>query len=280
LEADGDAIRHYGGIIMEVNRKTRNFGYIILFIVWVVVQHFSEAHYGEDCWVTDQWLIMGGVLYLVTITGAYQLERQKAICIKIIWPGGSSTIDTGNPFCRIPAILDPLTGKILVPEYWVYALGGWIVPMVYPWPGGKEKGYIMLPGCLVRKYGVQVALNISDMEFYIGKDRHMRLPREQYHWLYRTCIEKKHGWSYERKVGWGTIPYFVDESVDLKLLGDSKRRWEWQNEATATMETTKDGYREELSAKTMLDISAKESKVEPTPGFQKEQKIKRKEDED
>jgi hypothetical protein len=211
------------------------------------------------------------------MVSAYELERLKSKSIKLIWPGGSCTIDTGNPFCRLPAIHDEKTGLIVVPEYWVYAINGWIAPKIYDWPGGEEDGYIMVPKTLVINFGSQIALNVSDMEFFMGEDRHRELPREQYHLLYRHCIDKGHGWDYDRKVGWGFIPYHTAVlPIDIEALGNAKLREKQSNRKESYLEEEIEGYREKFSASLMLQTQEKGAVVKKmAPGWQKEQKTQK-----
>ena len=99
-----------------MKRKTRWLMYGLILLGWCVLQYFNTHHYSEDSWITDQWLIWGLFLIIIFLAGFYQLERLKAKAIKLIWLGGSCTIDTGNPFCRIASIKNA-KGKILCPEY-------------------------------------------------------------------------------------------------------------------------------------------------------------------
>lgn len=235
-----------------MKKKTRYFFYILVFIGWVILQYVNKAHYGEESWVTDQWLVWGVGIILLMLISAFELERLKRKAIKLIWPGGSCTIDTGNPFCRLPPVLDEVTGKIIIPEYWVYAINGWIAPKLYHWPGGEEEGYIMVPKSLVINFGNHIALNVADMEFFMGENRHRDLPREQYHLLYRHCIDKGHGWDEDRKVGWGFIPYYGELTIDVASLGDSKRWQKLYNRKESYMEEEIEGYREKYSSALLL----------------------------
>lgn len=260
-----------------MKRKTRWAGYVLIILAWVLIVVYNENHYSEDSFITDQWFQIGLWLFTMYWVGLWSWEKLQSKAKQCIWPGGKCNIDTAK-FIDFEAYKDKDTGKLMYEKHVGIKVNSWFAPGVYHHEGGKEQGYLIVPERAIIHYQNHIALNISDMEWFVGYDKHLELPKHMREKLIQHCIEVYGTWEDDWKIGWGLIPYHKTIKGEIAGALDFKNSLKALHRRVAELEMENKAWRKKYIK--VMKIDKDEVRPIPAPAWKKEEEEEKKEKKD